>query len=214
MSSNDAVQEIEKAVRLDIVLSEPSAPKPAALENVEYRSPPSAEEIQKKLDDAQKRRISLISEKQASLAAHMSKIEDIHQRKQQQDAEFIRATKEAIDQKLETAEEKRIQQLNDLKAKVLFFPLFVVCWIRMNVSLKIVVSIQPELLICFFPVPVPSPSFHIYSFLKKKSLLSSSFAGERRAGQDQQALGVEGKRRPSPSQVLDERYPREAGLCR
>ncbi len=121
MSSNDAVQEIEKAVRLDIVLSEPSAPKPAALENVEYRSPPSAEEIQKKLDDAQKRRISLISEKQASLAAHMSKIEDIHQRKQQQDAEFIRATKEAIDQKLETAEEKRIQQLNDLKAKVLFF---------------------------------------------------------------------------------------------
>ncbi|CAG0913631.1 unnamed protein product [Notodromas monacha] len=111
------VKEVGNAVRMDIVMSEAAAPKPACLESPTEPTV-TVEEIQKKLEDAAIRRHSLMSEKQASLAARISKIEETHKRKEEIDQQFIKSTKEALEQKLEAAEENKIKLLNDLKTRV------------------------------------------------------------------------------------------------
>lgn len=60
----------------------------------------------------------LESNKIAALAAKMQKIEDASRKKDEQTSQFISATRDALEQKMENHTEKREAYITDLKTKL------------------------------------------------------------------------------------------------
>ncbi|CAG0916858.1 unnamed protein product [Notodromas monacha] len=109
------LKETNNAVSMEVVLAQPSSPKPA-IASAE-KSLRSHTEIVQKLEAAEKRR-SLKLEQRANVGANISNMEEVHARKAVLHGQFISATKEALDSKLEGAEEKRVKTLEELKQRV------------------------------------------------------------------------------------------------
>lgn len=124
MSSNAEATEIrcqEKSkggLCYEVILAEPAVnvalPKipPAPGKNV------SAEEIEEKLKAAEERRLSLEAKKMADWSAKMAKIEEASRKKDELDKEFKTHAKEVLHTKMEQYEEKREQQITEIKEKL------------------------------------------------------------------------------------------------
>ncbi|XP_029164655.1 uncharacterized protein At1g10890 isoform X2 [Nylanderia fulva] len=99
----------------EVILAEPTAPKRAP-------SPPQTSPIQltpiEKLRAAKERREFLEADKLACLATKISKIEEKSRKKDELNAAFITATREALDAKMNNTEEKREAHIADLKSKL------------------------------------------------------------------------------------------------
>lgn len=80
--------------------------------------PKSVQDIADKLRAAEERRQSLEATKMAALQAKMQRIEDASKKKDEQTHQFITATKEALDQKMEVHVEKREAYIADLRTKI------------------------------------------------------------------------------------------------
>ncbi|XP_022908442.1 CAP-Gly domain-containing linker protein 1 isoform X2 [Onthophagus taurus] len=78
----------------------------------------SVQDIQDKLRAAEERRQQLEANKIASLTAKMLKIEEASRKKDEQTNQFISATREALEQKMETHLGKREAYITDLKTKL------------------------------------------------------------------------------------------------
>jgi hypothetical protein len=114
---NVVLKETGNSVSMEIILAEATSPKPP------IREAPSSpivdpKVIERKLDSAAQRRRSFTMEKQASLSAKISQIEQVHARKADKDNAFIKTTKDALEQKIEVAKGNKEAYLNDLKLKV------------------------------------------------------------------------------------------------
>jgi len=112
-----ARKELEKALKLDIVLSPAIKSKPAKGSS-RPTSPVTAEAIEKKMFAAEERKVSLDSLKMKNITEKLAKIELAQQKKEEQVAEKALKVKEGVETKLKTAEEKRIAQLDERKEKV------------------------------------------------------------------------------------------------
>lgn len=75
-------------------------------------------EIEEKLKAAEERRQQLESMKIAALSAQMQKIEDASRKKDEQTHQFILATREALEQKMEQHGSNREAYITDLKTKL------------------------------------------------------------------------------------------------
>lgn len=78
----------------------------------------SAEEIEEKLKAAEERRLSLEAKKMADWSAKMAKIEEATRKKDELDKEFKTHAKEVLDSKMGQYEEKREQQILEIKEKL------------------------------------------------------------------------------------------------
>lgn len=78
----------------------------------------SAEEIEEKLKAAEERRLSLEAKKMADWSAKMAKIEEATRKKDEMDKIFKTHAKELLDTKMEQYEEKREQQISEIKEKL------------------------------------------------------------------------------------------------
>lgn len=102
----------------EVILAEPAVnvalPKipPAPGKNV------SAEEIEEKLKAAEERRLSLEAKKMADWSTKMAKIEEASRKKDELDKEFKTHAKEVLHTKMEQYEEKREQQITEIKEKL------------------------------------------------------------------------------------------------
>uniref|UniRef100_A0A1E1WT78 Stathmin n=1 Tax=Pectinophora gossypiella TaxID=13191 RepID=A0A1E1WT78_PECGO len=113
-------QEMSKGgLAYEVILAEPvgvPAPVPRRADSPEKT--PSVEEIQEKLKAAEERRRSLEASKMAVIAQKMQKIEEASRIRSEQTNNFIATTKEALDAKMETHEEKREAYINELRARL------------------------------------------------------------------------------------------------
>lgn len=78
----------------------------------------SAEEIEEKLKAAEERRLSWEAKKMTELSAKMAKIEEASRKKDELDKMFKTQAKEALETKMEQYEEKRDQQISEIKEKL------------------------------------------------------------------------------------------------
>lgn len=106
-----------------MILAEPEdgATAPPAVANRRPSTPPepkSIQDIAEKLRAAEERRQSLGANKMAALQAKMQRIEEASKKKDEQTNQFIAATKEALDQKMEVHVEKREAYISDLRTKL------------------------------------------------------------------------------------------------
>ncbi|KAH9636160.1 hypothetical protein HF086_007112 [Spodoptera exigua] len=111
-------QEMSKGgLAYEVILAEPvGVPVPRRADSPEKT--PSVEEIQEKLKAAEERRRSLEASKMAAIAQKMQKIEEASRIRSEQTNNFIVNTKEALDAKMETHEEKREAYINELRARL------------------------------------------------------------------------------------------------
>ncbi|VVD05571.1 unnamed protein product [Leptidea sinapis] len=111
-------QEMSKGgLAYEVILAEPvGVPVPRRADSPEKT--PSVEEIQEKLKAAEERRRSLEASKMAAIAQKMAKIEEASRIRSEQTNNFISTTKEALDAKMETHEEKREAYINELRARL------------------------------------------------------------------------------------------------
>ncbi|CAG9784700.1 unnamed protein product [Diatraea saccharalis] len=111
-------QEMSKGgLAYEVILAEPvGVPAPRRPDSPEKT--PSVEEIQEKLKAAEERRRSLEASRMAAIAQKMARIEEASRIRMEQTNSFISTTKEALDAKMETHEEKREAYINELRARL------------------------------------------------------------------------------------------------
>ncbi|XP_063618060.1 inner centromere protein isoform X1 [Cydia splendana] len=111
-------QEMSKGgLAYEVILAEPvGVPVPRRADSPEKT--PSVEEIQEKLKAAEERRRSLEASKMAAIAQKMAKIEEASRFRSEQSNNFIASTKEALDAKMDSHEEKREAYINELRARL------------------------------------------------------------------------------------------------
>lgn len=112
-------QEMSKGgLAYEVILAEPvGAPLPPRRADSPEKMP-SVEEIKEKLKAAEERRRSLEASKMAAIAQKMAKIEEASRIRSEQSSTFIASTKEALDAKMETHEEKREAYIGELRARL------------------------------------------------------------------------------------------------
>ncbi|XP_013181304.1 PREDICTED: stathmin-4 isoform X2 [Papilio xuthus] len=111
-------QEMSKGgLAYEVILAEPvGVPAPRRADSPEKT--PSVEEIQEKLKAAEERRRSLEASKMAVIAQKMAKIEEASRIRSEQTNNFICTTKEALDAKMDSHEEKREAYISELRARL------------------------------------------------------------------------------------------------
>ncbi|XP_045538082.1 inner centromere protein isoform X3 [Papilio machaon] len=111
-------QEMSKGgLAYEVILAEPvGVPAPRRADSPEKT--PSVEEIQEKLKAAEERRRSLEASKMAAIAQKMAKIEEASRIRSEQTNNFICTTKEALDAKMDSHEEKREAYISELRARL------------------------------------------------------------------------------------------------
>ncbi|KAH0533784.1 histone-lysine N-methyltransferase, H3 lysine-79 specific isoform X1 [Cotesia glomerata] len=102
----------------EVILAEPTGAKRAPSPQRSQPSPTQQSAIEEKLKAAEERRLSLEAHKLASLAAQLSKIEETARKKDEITAAFMTATRESLDAKMNSSEEKREAHMSELKSKL------------------------------------------------------------------------------------------------
>lgn len=129
---SDAVQQVQSAEATEIrcqekskgglcyevILAEPAVNVTLPKLPVTPGKAVSAEEIEEKLKAAEERRLSWEAKKVAELSAKMAKIEEASRKKDELDKMFKTQAKEALETKMEQYEEKRDQQISEIKEKL------------------------------------------------------------------------------------------------
>jgi stathmin len=105
-------------LRYEVILSEPEVKVTPPKKAASPKNSMSVQDIEDKLKAAEERRQQLESNKIAALAAKMQKIEDASRKKDEQTSQFISATRDALEQKMENHTEKREAYITDLKTKL------------------------------------------------------------------------------------------------
>lgn len=130
---SDAVKEVQSAAEAteircqekskgglcyEVILAEPAVNVTLPKLPVTPGKAVSAEEIEEKLKAAEERRLSLEAKKMADWSAKMAKIEEASRKKDEMDQLFKTHAKELLDTKMEQYEEKREQQITEIKEKL------------------------------------------------------------------------------------------------
>ncbi|XP_063918058.1 myosin-9 isoform X3 [Zophobas morio] len=105
-------------LRYEVILSEPEVKATPPKKAASPKNSMSVQDIEDKLKAAEERRQQLESNKIAALAAKMQKIEEASRKKDEQTSQFISATREALEHKMENHTEKREAYITDLKTKL------------------------------------------------------------------------------------------------
>ncbi|XP_044266803.1 myosin-9 isoform X3 [Tribolium madens] len=105
-------------LRYEVILSEPEVKATPPKKPVSPKNSMSVQDIEDKLKAAEERRQQLESNKIAALATKMQKIEEASRKKDEQTTQFISATRDALEQKMENHTEKREAYITDLKTKL------------------------------------------------------------------------------------------------
>ncbi|XP_055923519.1 stathmin isoform X5 [Eupeodes corollae] len=102
----------------EVILAEPAPNVTLPKRPVTPGRSVSVEEIEKKLKEAEERRISLEAKKMAEISNKLAKIEEATRKKDELNNEFITQTKEQLETKMEQHVEKREAIISDLKEKL------------------------------------------------------------------------------------------------
>lgn len=102
----------------EVILAEPAPNVTLPKRPVTPGRSVSVEEIEKKLKEAEERRISLEAKKMADISNKLAKIEEATRKKDELNNEFITQTKEQLETKMEQHVEKREAIISDLKEKL------------------------------------------------------------------------------------------------
>ncbi|XP_023311485.1 translation initiation factor IF-2 isoform X6 [Anoplophora glabripennis] len=105
-------------LRYEVILGEPEVKTAPPKKQLSPKSSMSVQDIEEKLKAAEERRQQLESNKIAALSAKMVKIEEASRKKEEQTSQFIAATRDALEQKMELHTEKREAYITDLKTKL------------------------------------------------------------------------------------------------
>lgn len=105
-------------IKYDVILAEPAGVPPPALKTPDAPALLRSESIEEKLKQAEERRLSLEAEKIAKNVARRSRIEDAAKKRDEKENEFIEATKEALEKRLENSSEKREALISDKMEKL------------------------------------------------------------------------------------------------
>ncbi|KAJ8978011.1 hypothetical protein NQ317_002773 [Molorchus minor] len=105
-------------LRYEVILGEPEVKATPPKKQLSPKSSMSVQDIEEKLKAAEERRQQLESNKIAALSAKMQKIEEASRKKDEQTSQFITATRDALEQKMEHHTEKREAYITDLKTKL------------------------------------------------------------------------------------------------
>ncbi|KAG5897252.1 hypothetical protein JTB14_013155 [Gonioctena quinquepunctata] len=105
-------------LRYEVIIGEPEVKVSPPKKQVSPKSSLSVQDIKDKLKAAEERRQQLEYNKMAALSAKILKIEEASRKKNEQTSEFISATRDALEQKMEIHEEKREAYMTDLKSKL------------------------------------------------------------------------------------------------
>ncbi|XP_011505712.1 PREDICTED: uncharacterized protein LOC105368400 [Ceratosolen solmsi marchali] len=103
-------------LRYEVILAEPTAPAKCTLSP--QPSPTQTANIDDKLRAAAERRLSLEANKIAALNAQLSKLEEVARKREQLNINFVNATRESLDTKMNNSEEKRDAYIADLRNKL------------------------------------------------------------------------------------------------
>lgn len=102
----------------EVILGEPEVKATPPKRVSSPKNSMSVHDIEEKLKAAEERRLQLESNKMAALSAKMQKLEEASRKKDEQTTQFIAATKEALEQKMEMHGNKREAYITDLKTKL------------------------------------------------------------------------------------------------
>ncbi|XP_014219860.1 rac guanine nucleotide exchange factor JJ isoform X2 [Copidosoma floridanum] len=107
-------------LRYEVILAEPTAPAKRAPSPTRPTSPTTMSPalVAEKLRAAEERRLSLEAEKMANLSARTAKIEEAARKRDELTSGFVNTTREILDKKLTSSEEKREAHYADKKKKI------------------------------------------------------------------------------------------------
>jgi len=113
-----ASEESKGGIKYEVLIGEAKAITPKVPPSSTGIRPVSADVIQLRIDAAAERRQSLETERLAALAEKHRRLEEAAKKREEEELKFTIATKENLEQKIETSAAKRETLISDLKTKL------------------------------------------------------------------------------------------------